>query len=73
MKWMIRWMQEMNPVLQEFARQNNMKVSNSSLDMFRPRHGYHEVEEQRSDKREESEDNECEEEGNKMDFKDMDD
>ncbi|MBA0648396.1 hypothetical protein Goklo_016125 [Gossypium klotzschianum] len=55
------------PVLQEFARRNNMRIPNYPQDMFGPTHLEHEEDEQKSEEQKESEDEEGE--GNEnMDF-----
>lgn len=66
-------MQETSTILQEFARQNNIRVPNYPSDMFSLTHSQHEVEEQGSDEREDSEEEEGEKEGDEMDFEEEDD
>ncbi|MBA0854651.1 hypothetical protein Goshw_003162 [Gossypium schwendimanii] len=57
---MIRWMQETGPVIQEFARQNNMRIPNYPQDMFGPTHLEHEEDEQKSEEQKGSENEEGE-------------
>ncbi|KAK8264281.1 hypothetical protein V6Z11_D12G098400 [Gossypium hirsutum] len=59
---MIRWMQEMGIVLQEFTRQNNMRIFSFSPDMSGPTHPEHEEEEQESDEQKQNEEGEGNEE-----------
>ncbi|KAH1055862.1 hypothetical protein J1N35_033927 [Gossypium stocksii] len=60
LEWMIRWMQEMDLVLQEFVQLNNMRKPNYSPNMMGLMHFHHEVKKQESEEKEDSEDEEGE-------------
>ncbi|MFQ6666505.1 hypothetical protein Gotur_032825 [Gossypium turneri] len=71
--WMIHWMQELGLIFQEFARQNNIRVPNYTLNMFGSTQP--EQEEQAHEREEEGKDEEEEEEeegDDEMDFEEDD-
>lgn len=59
-EWVIRWMQEMGPIRQEFTQQNGMTIPNLPLNKYGPMQFHRKYEE---------EDNEEDEEGNKEEEK----
>ncbi|MBA0837804.1 hypothetical protein Goarm_009925 [Gossypium armourianum] len=72
--WMIHWMQELGLIFQEFARQNNIRVPNYTLNMFgstqpEQEEQAHEREEEGKDEEEEEEEEEGDDE---MDFEEDD-
>ncbi|MBA0711394.1 hypothetical protein Golax_010583 [Gossypium laxum] len=68
---MIQWMQELGPIFQEFARQNNIQVSNYTPDMFGPIKMEQEEEVHESEKEEDRKDEE-EDGSEEMDFEEDD-
>lgn len=65
-KWMIRWMQEMDSIFQEFAQKNNMRILNLPLNKYGPMQSHLRSKDQKSDEGEESDDEEYKQGEDKM-------
>ncbi|MBA0824888.1 hypothetical protein Goarm_021525 [Gossypium armourianum] len=66
--WMIQWMQESRPILQEIARQNNIRVPSYTPDMFKPTNVEQEEEVHESETEGEDEENDGSEEMDEEDY-----
>ncbi|MBA0797970.1 hypothetical protein Gohar_008612 [Gossypium harknessii] len=73
-EWMIRWIQEIGSIGQEFAMQNRMRISNLPLNKYRSMQFHHQSKAQGSEEEEESDDEKDEKEGDdmKQDFQEED-